>query len=253
MQECHDWPCHHFNCSQNRRILVDHFENCLDCCNITWYVAHGLRHSSWKAMSKFHRWKYFQSHICIASLPAKLSSWYWMHQGINISKLITKVIKSISICLKPSFEKLLPDSNTQVKIPKNGNLDISAICHQRFLSYEQYSYILFQIIESPSSSYIVELTFIGAFDIETKYYGAKCNDYLEIRDGPYGFSPLIAKVCGNESPRKVASSGNAVWLRFVSDHYLQFHGFQVQYTFLPSPRIEPSNETSRQCDKKQAV
>ena len=41
----------------------------------------------------------------------------------------------------------------------------------------------------------------------------QCYDYLEIRDGRYGYSPLLGKLCGNDIPAPVQSTQNNVWIK----------------------------------------
>ena len=38
-------------------------------------------------------------------------------------------------------------------------------------------------------------------------------DYLEIRDGPSTYSPLLSKLCGREIPASIQSSKNQLWMR----------------------------------------
>ena len=41
-----------------------------------------------------------------------------------------------------------------------------------------------------------------------------CCDYLEIRDGPYGYSRLIDKRCGNRTITSIQSTRNNLWMRW---------------------------------------
>ena len=48
----------------------------------------------------------------------------------------------------------------------------------------------------------------------------KCYDYLEVRDGYSGKSPLMAKLCGGETPPLIQPSQNNVWIRQgISSYY----------------------------------
>lgn len=58
-------------------------------------------------------------------------------------------------------------------------------------------------------------------------------DHIEVRDGPFSFSPLINRFCGSLSPGLVLSSGRFMWIRFFSDDELEGIGFKVQYNFTP--------------------
>lgn len=56
------------------------------------------------------------------------------------------------------------------------------------------------------------------------------NDYLEIRDGKYGYSPLIGKYCGTNIPKfPIQSSGPDLWIKFDSDDSIQSDGFKLIY------------------------
>lgn len=58
------------------------------------------------------------------------------------------------------------------------------------------------------------------------------NDYLELRDGQFGFSPLIERLCTNTLQLKsISSSGRWLWLRFHSDYSIQKNGFQVVFKY----------------------
>ncbi|XP_039726730.1 scavenger receptor cysteine-rich domain-containing protein DMBT1 [Pteropus medius] len=61
-----------------------------------------------------------------------------------------------------------------------------------------------------------------------------CNyDYVEVFDGPYLSSPLIARVC-NEARSSFTSSSNFMAIRFVSDGSITRRGFQADYYSSPS-------------------
>lgn len=57
-------------------------------------------------------------------------------------------------------------------------------------------------------------------------------DHIEIRDGPFGFSPLIDRFCGPKSPGVVTSTGRFMWIKFTTDEELEGLGFRVKYTFI---------------------
>ena len=56
-------------------------------------------------------------------------------------------------------------------------------------------------------------------------------DYVEIRDGNSGESPLLAKVCGDQTPNPVQSTGMLMWIRFKSDASNNGDGWRAQVTF----------------------
>uniref|UniRef100_A0A1I7YKA3 CUB domain-containing protein n=1 Tax=Steinernema glaseri TaxID=37863 RepID=A0A1I7YKA3_9BILA len=94
---------------------------------------------------------------------------------------------------------------------------------------------LFQI----ETSY--ELTLPSAF---SRHDVSRCpNDFLEVRDGRYGFSPLIGRFCGMTVPQfEVRAKSGYVYLRFHSDYLLEYAGFHAEYEFVRSdvlPKYEP--------------
>lgn len=75
----------------------------------------------------------------------------------------------------------------------------------------------------------IELLFDETFYIEASF---ECRfDHIEVRDGPFSFSPLINRFCGSATPGLVLSSGRFMWIRFFSDEELEGIGFRVQYSF----------------------
>ncbi|XP_053772027.1 neuropilin and tolloid-like protein 2 isoform X2 [Desmodus rotundus] len=79
----------------------------------------------------------------------------------------------------------------------------------------------------------IELTFDEHFYIEPSF---ECRfDHLEVRDGPFGFSPLIDRFCGVRSPPLVRSTGRFMWVKFSSDEELEGMGFRAKYSFIPDP------------------
>lgn len=55
-------------------------------------------------------------------------------------------------------------------------------------------------------------------------------DYLEIRDGKYGFSPLIGQYCDWNLPKlPINSTGRNLWIKFNSDDSIQARGFRIFY------------------------
>ncbi|XP_061781197.1 neuropilin and tolloid-like protein 2 [Nerophis lumbriciformis] len=81
----------------------------------------------------------------------------------------------------------------------------------------------------------IELLFDKAFYIEASF---ECRfDHIEVRDGPFSFSPLINRFCGAPCPGLVLSSGRFMWIRFFSDEELEGIGFQVRYSFTADPEF----------------
>uniref|UniRef100_A0A8C9LFB5 Cubilin n=1 Tax=Pavo cristatus TaxID=9049 RepID=A0A8C9LFB5_PAVCR len=80
------------------------------------------------------------------------------------------------------------------------------------------------LIRAPGST--VEFNIL-ALDIESHsscYY-----DRLTIQDGDDGLSPLLATICGREPPGPVRSTGETMFIRFVSDASVTGAGFNASY------------------------
>ena len=74
------------------------------------------------------------------------------------------------------------------------------------------------------------LEFRDQFNIEEA--GTDCdNDKIEIRDGRFGYSKVLARYCGNRFPPEVRSTDEAMWLRFISDASITHTGFRAVYRF----------------------
>ncbi|KAG7455460.1 hypothetical protein MATL_G00256910 [Megalops atlanticus] len=79
----------------------------------------------------------------------------------------------------------------------------------------------------------IDLYFDEKYSIEPSW---ECKfDHIEVRDGPFGFSPIIGRYCGQESPSYVRSSGRYLWIKFVADGELEAIGFSARYNFTPDP------------------
>lgn len=74
------------------------------------------------------------------------------------------------------------------------------------------------------SDYQVALKF-QSFEIEN--HDNCVYDFLEIRDGHEPTSPLIGVYCGYNIPEDIKSSGNKMWIKFVSDNSVQKAGFSA--------------------------
>ena len=80
----------------------------------------------------------------------------------------------------------------------------------------------------------VQLAFDKSYYIEPSF---ECRfDHIEIRDGPFGFSPLISRFCGGKNPGLVTSTGRFMWIKFTSDEELEGLGFRSKYTFIAGRR-----------------
>ncbi|XP_031976832.1 neuropilin and tolloid-like protein 1 isoform X4 [Corvus cornix cornix] len=79
----------------------------------------------------------------------------------------------------------------------------------------------------------IELHFDEKYSIEPSW---ECKfDHIEVRDGPFGFSPIIGRFCGQQNPPMIKSSGRFLWIKFFADGELESIGFSARYNFTPDP------------------
>uniref|UniRef100_A0A1I8F4F3 CUB domain-containing protein n=1 Tax=Macrostomum lignano TaxID=282301 RepID=A0A1I8F4F3_9PLAT len=110
----------------------------------------------------------------------------------------------------------------------------------------------------------IELDFkLSSFLIERS---SEClNDYLEIRDGPFGYSPPLrglpdgndGRLCGEWPPtrhgraspdRLLRSSGRFLWLRFRSDEVIRHRGLRLVYRFVSAAQLRaPTAAAADKC------
>ncbi|XP_065365033.1 uncharacterized protein Neto [Calliphora vicina] len=96
-----------------------------------------------------------------------------------------------------------------------------------------------RVITAPKGQ-IIRLDFRNSFNIEDK---EECKfDFLEIRDGQYGFSNLIGKYCGSDFPPEITSKERYLWLHFHSDESIEYDGFTAVYEFIDRNRDAPSTD-----------
>ena len=77
-------------------------------------------------------------------------------------------------------------------------------------------------------------------------------DYLEVRDGPNESSPLIGNYCGYKIPEDIKSTGQHLYVMFVSDGSVRKAGFSA--TFVKGQRlIEVSLVISRLINCKTTI
>ncbi|XP_021943900.1 neuropilin and tolloid-like protein 2 [Folsomia candida] len=102
-----------------------------------------------------------------------------------------------------------------------------------------------KLIEAPHPTNVIRLHFIEQFALEyTLEDQQSCNhDYLEIRDGQFGYSSLVNKICGTTPPIYIESSGPFLWLRFKTDGNIEYNGFKIKIEFVEglvdSPETTP--------------
>ncbi|XP_070554529.1 neuropilin and tolloid-like protein 1 isoform X3 [Ptychodera flava] len=87
---------------------------------------------------------------------------------------------------------------------------------------------------------IIRLTFGPTYMIESS---RECRfDYLEVRDGRWGYSPFIGRYCGDQQPVNIVSTGRYLWMRFVTDDTVEEAGFAARYEFI---KIKPEDPNEK--------
>ena len=56
-------------------------------------------------------------------------------------------------------------------------------------------------------------------------------DYIQLRDGPFGYSKFIAQFCGEGFPVTIQTKSRFLWARFTSDDLVNYDGFKAVYEF----------------------
>lgn len=91
----------------------------------------------------------------------------------------------------------------------------------------------------------IMMYFMDKFSVEESE-GCKF-DFIELRDGPFGYSKFIARFCGEGFPVTIHTESRFLWARFSSDDLVQFDGFRAVYTFKIDEDYTPEADTERVC------
>ncbi|KAG7524919.1 neuropilin-1 isoform X2 [Solea senegalensis] len=110
-----------------------------------------------------------------------------------------------------------------------GNIRISAASYLTSPGYPM-SYPPSQrctwVISAPGPHQRILINFNPHFDLEDR----ECKyDYVEVRDGVDESGQLVGKYCGKIAPSPVVSSGNQLFIKFVSDYETHGAGFSIRY------------------------
>lgn len=132
------------------------------------------------------------------------------------------------------------DTNNRMKRDANDPCDFFNYKEGKFITHphpkDNYLYYsknttCVTVISTQQENTLIRLTFVDMFRIESH---PQCDyDYLEIRDGLYGYANLIKKVCGQTFPTQITSSGPYLWLKFRSDDTIEYEGFKITIEFIP--------------------
>lgn len=111
--------------------------------------------------------------------------------------------------------------------------------HSHYKNKIEYFFLLTHLLTSNFSAperHLIKLDFRNHFQLENS---TDCkNDYLEVRDGKYGFNNIIKKrFCGSLFPPEIQSKDRHLWLHFHSDDTIEDKGFKAVYEFIPRSDI----------------
>ncbi|XP_066573752.1 neuropilin-1a isoform X2 [Amia ocellicauda] len=82
------------------------------------------------------------------------------------------------------------------------------------------------VIQAPEPYQRILINFNPHFDLEDR----ECKyDYVEVRDGGDENAQLVGKHCGKIAPSPVVSTGNQLYIKFVSDYETHGAGFSIRY------------------------
>uniref|UniRef100_H2LIV8 Neuropilin n=1 Tax=Oryzias latipes TaxID=8090 RepID=H2LIV8_ORYLA len=123
----------------------------------------------------------------------------------------------LSLCASDSSDKC------------GGNIRISSASYLTSPGYPS-SYPASQrctwVITAPGPHLRIFINFNPHFDLEDR----ECKyDYVEVRDGVDESGQLVGKYCGKIAPSPVVSSGNQLFIKFVSDYETHGAGFSIRY------------------------
>ncbi|XP_041123718.1 neuropilin and tolloid-like protein 2 isoform X2 [Polyodon spathula] len=165
-----------------------------------------------------------ENKIGLKTLFFLLNAWFLLiliEEGLALAQK-TQEVQNVGTKLKPDAQ-----CGTWIR-DHNGGLFTSPNYPDTYPPNKECVYIL-----EAAPRQRIELSFDDPYYVEPSF---ECRfDHLEIRDGPFGFSPLIDRYCGPKSPGLVRSTGRFMWIKFTTDEELEGLGFQVTYEFVSDP------------------
>ncbi|KAI1901374.1 hypothetical protein AGOR_G00033740 [Albula goreensis] len=82
------------------------------------------------------------------------------------------------------------------------------------------------VIQAPERNQKILINFNPHFDLEDR----ECKyDYVEVWDGNDETGQLVGKFCGKIAPSPIVSTGNQLYIKFVSDYETHGAGFSIRY------------------------
>ncbi|XP_053402482.1 neuropilin and tolloid-like protein 1 isoform X2 [Mercenaria mercenaria] len=91
----------------------------------------------------------------------------------------------------------------------------------------------------------IMMYFMDKFSVEESE-GCKF-DFIELRDGPFGYSKFIARFCGEGFPVTIHTESRFLWARFASDDLVQFDGFRAVYEYKIDEDYNPMSHSEKVC------
>ncbi|XP_011502378.1 PREDICTED: uncharacterized protein LOC105365819 [Ceratosolen solmsi marchali] len=93
----------------------------------------------------------------------------------------------------------------------------------------------FKVLEADPGM-VIKVEFRDNFELEDQ---ENCTyDFLEVRDGKYGYSRFIGKFCRAFPFPEITSSSRYLWLYFQSDNSIQGIGFRAVWSMVPRPAVK---------------
>ncbi|CAJ0594355.1 unnamed protein product [Cylicocyclus nassatus] len=110
----------------------------------------------------------------------------------------------------------------------------------------------FDILVNFHHHFQIETSYDIEKNVEEKGVTSNCpNDFIEFRDGRYGFSPVIGRFCGMDTPKmEIRARSGFLWIRFRSDDLLEYTGFYATYEMVRSTdrRLNPHGSFYKDCE-----
>uniref|UniRef100_A0A914HWZ9 CUB domain-containing protein n=1 Tax=Globodera rostochiensis TaxID=31243 RepID=A0A914HWZ9_GLORO len=143
---------------------------------------------------------------------------------------------------------------------QNGGTKLNELTSPAFPSKYPSNSDCIRIIDAPDA-YEIAIQFRDIFQIEAAYELAghverfdsftsyNCpNDFLELRDGQFPFSPLLARFCGMSVPTmEIRAKSGHLWTWFHSDALFEYRGFVSDYNFIKR-KLNDGNEIGKKKD-----
>ncbi|KAL3090793.1 hypothetical protein niasHT_030012 [Heterodera trifolii] len=159
-------------------------------------------------------------------------------------------------------------ANDKFCLSQNGGSKLNELTSPGFPSKYPPNSDCIRIIDAPDG-YEISIQFREIFEIESAYelYGRRqkqrqqtehlqlaadfhdtnCpNDFLELRDGRFPFSPLLARLCGTAIPSaEIRASSGHLWAWFHSDALFEYRGFAGDFTFIKRMKAQKEANDGR--------